>query len=355
MCFYDANEMACKCWKWGHFRQHCAKEFRTGETCGMKLVMNRYQIAEKCKLCQKIDAKERQIRKEQERIRRWRSEGMRSAPCQQMRYASRSDEDDDNLKGVAEQTESSNADDREELEKLTAEIKSLLEARIQERSQTGIGGIEKHETKAQALTSTTTETSPRPTVVDTRGAIGSSFISDCADQSGGKEVVTSRSPVPPTLFFPIDTGKDAPLIFSWQELALPAIKPLLCDSDDTSLSLTLLRQGKTLDSSEPVVRIQTTKPRSEERQQEIIGSIEKHLSPLPSPRVLFVVGSIKRTARRSDLENLPCMVQNTAFVETTTNGRLHWDRRKCQRHGNSQRIYLYRWDTTCTHSSPSFH
>jgi hypothetical protein len=82
MCFYDANEMACKCWKWGHFRQHCSKEYRTGETCGMKLVMNRYNLPEKCKICTKIDTKERAIRKEEERIRRWRKESGRNASIQ---------------------------------------------------------------------------------------------------------------------------------------------------------------------------------------------------------------------------------------------------------------------------------
>jgi hypothetical protein len=45
----------------------------------MKLVMNRYQLAEKCKICTKIDAKERAIRKEEDRIRRWRKQHGRSA------------------------------------------------------------------------------------------------------------------------------------------------------------------------------------------------------------------------------------------------------------------------------------
>jgi hypothetical protein len=40
----------------------------------MKLVMNRYQLPEKCKICTKIDTKERAIRKEEERIRRWSKE-----------------------------------------------------------------------------------------------------------------------------------------------------------------------------------------------------------------------------------------------------------------------------------------
>jgi hypothetical protein len=82
MCFYDANEMACRCWKWGHFRQHCSKEYRTGETCGIKLVMNRYSLPEKCKICTKIDTKERCIRKEEDKIRRWRKESNRNASIQ---------------------------------------------------------------------------------------------------------------------------------------------------------------------------------------------------------------------------------------------------------------------------------
>ena len=67
MCCYDALEMACKCWKWGHFREHCALEYRTGETCGLKLVMNRYQSVDKCQ----IRSTKRSIRKAEERLRRF--------------------------------------------------------------------------------------------------------------------------------------------------------------------------------------------------------------------------------------------------------------------------------------------
>ncbi|CZT43357.1 uncharacterized protein RSE6_03386 [Rhynchosporium secalis] len=79
MCFYDQYQMSCGCGKWGNFRQHCAKEYRTGETCGMKLVMHTYPMAEKCKLCEKIATKQRTIRKEEERIDRWRRDTGRSA------------------------------------------------------------------------------------------------------------------------------------------------------------------------------------------------------------------------------------------------------------------------------------
>jgi len=71
--------MACNCFKWSHFRQHCSKEYRTGETCGMKLVMQTYEVKDKCKLCTKIDTKKRMIRKEQDRIKRWRHESGRRA------------------------------------------------------------------------------------------------------------------------------------------------------------------------------------------------------------------------------------------------------------------------------------
>ncbi|PMD16144.1 hypothetical protein NA56DRAFT_322421 [Hyaloscypha hepaticicola] len=79
MCFYDLNQWSCGDSKWGHFRQHCSREYRTGESCGLKLVMARYQMEEKCKCCQKMETKYRRIRKEQERINRWRKEGGRSA------------------------------------------------------------------------------------------------------------------------------------------------------------------------------------------------------------------------------------------------------------------------------------
>ena len=75
MCFYDQNIFACGDYKWGNFRQHCNKEYRSGETCGMKLVMQTYPIREKCRICLKIETKQRRIEGELDRIRRWRREG----------------------------------------------------------------------------------------------------------------------------------------------------------------------------------------------------------------------------------------------------------------------------------------
>ncbi|KAL2059776.1 hypothetical protein VTL71DRAFT_10160 [Oculimacula yallundae] len=94
MCFYDQYTMACNCGKWGNFRQHCAKEYRTGETCGMKLVMNTYQKAEKCKLHEKISTKKRTLRKEEDNVARWRQSGGRSASIEKSEGTIRTIKDD---------------------------------------------------------------------------------------------------------------------------------------------------------------------------------------------------------------------------------------------------------------------
>jgi len=45
----------------------------------MKLVMNTVRGEDKCRICTKIDTKKRAIRKEEDKIRRWRREPNRSA------------------------------------------------------------------------------------------------------------------------------------------------------------------------------------------------------------------------------------------------------------------------------------
>jgi len=75
MCFFDQHRFICGDWKWGHFRQHCNREYRIGETCGMKLVMQTLPVNNKCKLCEKIDTKLRRRQTECERITRWQKEG----------------------------------------------------------------------------------------------------------------------------------------------------------------------------------------------------------------------------------------------------------------------------------------
>ncbi|OAK96970.1 hypothetical protein IQ06DRAFT_194705, partial [Phaeosphaeriaceae sp. SRC1lsM3a] len=74
MCFFDQHRFACGDWKWGQFRQHCAKEYRMGHTCGKKLVMQTIPTGTKCKLCEKIETKMRRRTAEVDRIGRWQRE-----------------------------------------------------------------------------------------------------------------------------------------------------------------------------------------------------------------------------------------------------------------------------------------
>ncbi|KAH8594967.1 hypothetical protein B0O99DRAFT_478651, partial [Bisporella sp. PMI_857] len=74
MCFYDQIKLSCGDYKWGHFRRHCNREMRVGETCGIKLVHTTLTREDKCKTCMKIEIKQRRLVKEQDRVRRWRKE-----------------------------------------------------------------------------------------------------------------------------------------------------------------------------------------------------------------------------------------------------------------------------------------
>jgi hypothetical protein len=75
MCYYDCVVYSCQDWKWGNFKQHCNKEYRMGETCGMKLVNQNLQQGQKCKLCERIETKLRRREIEVDRVARWRAEG----------------------------------------------------------------------------------------------------------------------------------------------------------------------------------------------------------------------------------------------------------------------------------------
>jgi hypothetical protein len=80
MCFYDQIKFeGCGDYKWSHFREHCEKEHRIGETCGMKLVLNTNNESGKCKICTTIDRKTARIEKEKGRIGRWNRENSRKA------------------------------------------------------------------------------------------------------------------------------------------------------------------------------------------------------------------------------------------------------------------------------------
>jgi len=74
MCFFEQQRFSCGDYKWGPLRQQCGKEYRTGETCGMKLVMYSVNVDGTCRLCHSIETKTNRLYKEEDRIRRWRAE-----------------------------------------------------------------------------------------------------------------------------------------------------------------------------------------------------------------------------------------------------------------------------------------
>ena len=76
MCFYDQQIFACGDYKWSRFRAHCAKEYRTGETCGMKLIFETSLVTGKCQMCKRYEVTCRKIRHALERVQRWENEGI---------------------------------------------------------------------------------------------------------------------------------------------------------------------------------------------------------------------------------------------------------------------------------------
>jgi hypothetical protein len=75
MCFFEMTRFDCGDWKWGNFKVHCNREYRIGETCGMKLVHSTYDCKQKCSRCDRVDTKLRRRAKIAERITRWQAEG----------------------------------------------------------------------------------------------------------------------------------------------------------------------------------------------------------------------------------------------------------------------------------------
>jgi hypothetical protein len=79
MCYFDHQLWPCGWWKWGSFRGQCNKEYRTGETCGLKLVHTTYLEASVCSRCDQVDKKQRRVTKMLDDVARWRYEGNRRA------------------------------------------------------------------------------------------------------------------------------------------------------------------------------------------------------------------------------------------------------------------------------------
>ncbi|ENH74954.1 hypothetical protein FOC1_g10002499, partial [Fusarium oxysporum f. sp. cubense race 1] len=55
-------------WRWGMFRERCNKEYRIGETCGLKLLYGRQGEAKKCKIYNQMTKKESRGRRTTERM-----------------------------------------------------------------------------------------------------------------------------------------------------------------------------------------------------------------------------------------------------------------------------------------------
>jgi hypothetical protein len=75
MCFYNQKRFSCGDWRWSSFAHRCNYEYRTGETCGMKLVNMAENENSKCRLCEKIETKFRRRSAEIDRLERWNREG----------------------------------------------------------------------------------------------------------------------------------------------------------------------------------------------------------------------------------------------------------------------------------------
>ncbi|KAL5336679.1 hypothetical protein BJX70DRAFT_400465 [Aspergillus crustosus] len=75
MCFYNQKKFACGDFSWSTFAYQCDHEYRTGETCGIRLAnATNYETA-LCRICEKIAIKQRRRKQEVDRLTRWKREG----------------------------------------------------------------------------------------------------------------------------------------------------------------------------------------------------------------------------------------------------------------------------------------
>ncbi|RDA89698.1 hypothetical protein CP533_5260 [Ophiocordyceps camponoti-saundersi (nom. inval.)] len=79
MCYFEQTRWRCGYWRWGNFREQCPKEYRMGETCGLKLVYETRVEPDVCKICHDIDKKKRRYDKMCRDVQRWEREGNRNA------------------------------------------------------------------------------------------------------------------------------------------------------------------------------------------------------------------------------------------------------------------------------------
>jgi len=77
MCFYAANNMACKCWKWGEFRHSIFKNPLRLKFVSWSLLWIAIRCPTNAKKCTKTDEKQAIISQEQDKIPKWRKEAER--------------------------------------------------------------------------------------------------------------------------------------------------------------------------------------------------------------------------------------------------------------------------------------
>lgn len=82
MCYFEQTRWMCGYWRWGRFRQQCNKEYRIGETCGLKLVYETEYINDVCKNCHEIEKKKRRFEKFAQDAERWRDMENRTASAE---------------------------------------------------------------------------------------------------------------------------------------------------------------------------------------------------------------------------------------------------------------------------------
>jgi hypothetical protein len=71
MCFFDQYRFTCGDCKWGYFRQQCHREYRTGKTCGLKLILHTFDSPHKCEICERIDSKRDRRTQKRDQLQRW--------------------------------------------------------------------------------------------------------------------------------------------------------------------------------------------------------------------------------------------------------------------------------------------
>ena len=79
MCYFERTDFACGDHKWGNMKMQCAREWRTGETCGARLFHDNFvnKSPNICRICADIQVKLRRMKKEEENLARWKREAHR--------------------------------------------------------------------------------------------------------------------------------------------------------------------------------------------------------------------------------------------------------------------------------------